>query len=54
MGVPQILIILLCAVFVGTNAVNHKKPRYGHYDVFRSLFFSICAFALLFTGGFFS
>jgi hypothetical protein len=53
MGLPQILLIALFALSLGTNLAHHGKERKGKDNVIYAMLSTLIIFSLLYWGGFF-
>ena len=53
MGVPQIIVIVLSAAGLLSQAYYHGKPKEGEYNFFTQLISMAITFGLLIWGGFF-
>lgn len=54
MGAPQIILIIIYVLGLGTTLAQHGKPKTGTENFWKSLFATAIVFALLIWGGFFS
>lgn len=54
MGIPQIIYVVLLAMSLGINWVNHDKQKTGFYNFGETLISVIIILGLLYWGGFFS
>lgn len=53
MRAPQIIFILLYAIGIGANAIQHGEPKQGTYNVWSSILGSSIGLSILWWGGFF-
>ena len=53
MGIPQIIMIVMLALTLFINVVEHNKPREGKYNAWQTLVGIAIQISLLTWGGFF-
>ena len=53
MGIPQVIMIVMLALALFINIVEHNKPREGKYNAWQALVSIAIQVSLLTWGGFF-
>lgn len=53
MGIPQMIIIIVCAIDVGINLAKHGEDKKGKYNFWVSLICVLIEIFILYLGGFF-